>query len=81
MFSVLLLALLCKSRINLLQSISFTVVVILIADPRAVGSASFWLSIGALMVIAFVQFRLPDRMIWGSSCWLYSAFSHFCLRR
>jgi competence protein ComEC len=64
MFSVLLLALLCKSRINLLQSISLTVVVILIADPRAVGSASFWLSIGAIMVIAFVQFRLPGRMIW-----------------
>ncbi len=64
MFSVLLFALLCKSRINLLQSISLTVVVILIANPRAVGSASFWLSIGALMVIAFAQFRLPGRMIW-----------------
>jgi competence protein ComEC len=64
MFSVLLFALLCKSRINLLQCISLTVMVILVVDPRAVGSASFWLSIGALTVIAFVQFRLPRRMGW-----------------
>ena len=64
MFSVLLLALLYKSRVNLLQCISLAVVVILVADPRAVGSASFWLSIGAIMVISFVQFRLPDRMSW-----------------
>jgi competence protein ComEC len=64
MFSVLLLALMYKSRVNLLQCISLAVVVILVADPRAVGSASFWLSIGAIMVISFVQFRLPDRMNW-----------------
>ena len=74
MFSVLLLALLCKSRINLLQSISFAVVVILIADPRAVGSASFWLSIGALMVIAFVQFRLPARMVWWRQLLILQCF-------
>jgi len=64
MLSLLLLALLCKSRINLLQCISLALVVILVVDPRAVGSASLWLSIGALMVIAFAQFRLPDRMSW-----------------
>jgi competence protein ComEC len=64
MFSLLLLALLCKSRINLLQSISLALAVIVLVDPRAVGSTSLWLSIGALMVIAFVQFRLPVRLGW-----------------
>ena len=74
MFSVLLLALLCKSRVNLLQCISLAVVVILVVDPRAVGSASFWLSIGALMVIAFVQFRLSDRMNWWRQLLLLQCF-------
>ena len=74
MFSVLLLALLCKSRINLLQSISLAVVVILIVDPRAVGSASFWLSIGALTVIAFVQFRLPERLGWWQQLLVLQCF-------
>ena len=74
MFSVLLFALLCKSRINLLQSISLAVVVILIVDPRSVGSASFWLSIGALTVIAFVQYRLPRRMGWWQQLLVLQCF-------
>ena len=74
MFSVLLLALLYKSRVNLLQSISLAVVIILVADPRAVGSSSFWLSIGALMVIAFVQFRLPQSMSWWQQLLVLQCF-------
>ncbi len=64
MFSVLWFALQARNRINLLQSLALTVVVILVVDPRAVGSSSFWLSFGALLVIAFVQFRLPGKMRW-----------------
>ncbi len=74
MFSLLLLALLCKSRINLLQSISLAVGLILIVDPRAVGSASFWLSTGALTVIAFMQFRFPDRPGWWRQLLLLQVF-------
>ena len=74
MFSVLLLALLCKSRINLLQCISLAIVVILVVDPRSAGSASFWLSIGALLVIAFVQFRLPGRMLWWQQLLVLQVF-------
>lgn len=64
MLLVLLFALLLRNRVNLLQSLSLAVIVILIADPRAVGSNSFWLSVCALLVIAFVQFRLPQRLRW-----------------
>ena len=64
MFSLLWFALQTRNRINLLQSIALAVIVIVIIDPRAVGSTSFWLSFAALLVIAFVQFRLPGRMRW-----------------
>ncbi len=64
MFSVLWFALQARNRINLLQSLALTLVVILVVDPRAVGSSSFWLSFSALLVIAFVQFRLPGKMRW-----------------
>ena len=74
MFTVLLLALLFKSRINLLQSLSLAVVLILVVDPRAAGSASFWLSIGALLVIAFVQFRLPQKMRWWQQLLVLQCF-------
>jgi competence protein ComEC len=64
MLVILLFALLFRNRVNLLQSLSLAVVVIVVVDPRAVGSNSFWLSVCALLVIAFVQFRLPGRMPW-----------------
>lgn len=64
MFSLLWFALQARNRINLLQSISLAVIVIVSVDPRAVGSNSFWLSFAALLVIAFVQFRIPVRMRW-----------------
>ena len=62
MLIVMTLALLLGNRINLLQSLALAVAIILLLDPRAVGSTSFWLSSCALLVIAFVQFRLPRRM-------------------
>ncbi|MDH3449570.1 MAG: DNA internalization-related competence protein ComEC/Rec2 [Gammaproteobacteria bacterium] len=64
MLLILSLALLFKSRINLLQSLSMAVIVILLTDPRAVGSSSFWLSLCALLVIAFAQFRLGTGLRW-----------------
>ncbi len=64
MFSLLWVALHTRNRINLLQTIALAVIVIVIIDPRSVGSISFWLSFTALLVIAFVQFRLPARMPW-----------------
>ena len=62
MLIVMTLALLRGNRINLLQSLALAVAIILLLDPRSVGSTSFWLSSCALLVIAFVQFRLPQRM-------------------
>ncbi|MBT8146464.1 MAG: DNA internalization-related competence protein ComEC/Rec2, partial [Gammaproteobacteria bacterium] len=64
MFSLLWFALQARNRINLLQSIALAVIVIFIIDPRSVGSTSFWLSFAAVLLIAFVQFRLPGRMPW-----------------
>ena len=64
MLLILLFALLFRSRINLLQSLSLAVIAIVLLDPRAVGSNSFWLSVCALLVIAFVQFRLSTGMRW-----------------
>jgi len=64
MFSLLWFVLHTRNRINLLQTIALAVIVIVSVDPRSVGSISFWLSFTALLVIAFVQFRLPARMPW-----------------
>ncbi|MFV2032132.1 MAG: DNA internalization-related competence protein ComEC/Rec2, partial [Gammaproteobacteria bacterium] len=58
MLAVIFLALKFRSGINLLNSVAIAVVSILIVDPLATGSSSFWLSIGALLVIAFAQFSL-----------------------
>jgi len=62
MFAVVLIALQLKSKINLLQAISLALALILLVDPLAVGSMSLWLSFGALLVIAFMQFRFPRNM-------------------
>ena len=56
MLAVVFLALSFRSGVNLLNSIAIAVVVILMFDPLAVGSDSFWLSICALLIIAFAQF-------------------------
>jgi len=64
MLLAILLAMLTKNRVNLLQSLAIAVVVITLADPRSLVSSSFWLSSGALLVIAFVQFRVPGNLPW-----------------
>jgi competence protein ComEC len=61
MLAVVFLALIFRSGINLINSIAIAVVVILIFDPLAVGSASFWLSISALLIIAFAQYLLSHQ--------------------
>jgi len=61
MLAVVFLALFFRSGINLINSIAIAVVVILIFDPLAVGSASFWLSISALLIIAFAQYLLSHQ--------------------
>jgi competence protein ComEC len=64
MFGVFIAALQNRNRISLLQSISVAVMLIVVVDPRAPGTASFWLSFSALLVIAFAGFRLPPRYNW-----------------
>ena len=59
MLSIVLLGLQLNRSVNLLQSIAIAMIAILVVDPLAVGSSSFWLSFGALLVIAFVNFRQP----------------------
>jgi len=61
MLAVVFLALNFRSSINLVNSIAIAVVVILIFDPLAVGSSSFWLSISALLIIAFAQYLLAHQ--------------------
>jgi competence protein ComEC len=61
MLSVVFLALVFRSGINLLNSIAIAVVAILVFDPLAVGSSSFWLSISALLIIAFAQYLLSHQ--------------------
>ncbi len=61
MLAVVFLALSFRSGINLVNSIAIAVVVILIFDPLAVGSSSFWLSISALLIIAFAQYLLAHQ--------------------
>ena len=61
MLAVIFLALSFRSGVNLLNSIAIAVVVILIFDPIAVGSSSFWLSISALLIIAFAQYLLAHQ--------------------
>ncbi len=67
MLLVLLFALLLKSRVNLLQSLSLAVATILLLDPRSVGSNSFWLSLCAMLIIGFANFRLPAGYGWWRS--------------
>lgn len=61
MLAVMFLALILRRGINLLNSIAIALSVILIWDPLAVGSASLWLSISALLVIALGQYLLVNQ--------------------
>lgn len=62
MLSVVYLGQCFHHRINLQQSLALALIVVLMLDPLAVGSASFWLSFGALLVIGFAQFRLRNSL-------------------
>lgn len=64
MLIALMLALLARQRLNLLQSIALAATVIVIADPRSVGTISLWLSLGALTIIAMAQPRLAGLRGW-----------------
>ncbi len=64
MLACFLLAMLVKTRLNLLQAISLALIAIVLFDPRAVGSASLWLSVAALLVICVMRFRFPDDLPW-----------------
>lgn len=61
MLAVVFLALSFRSGINLINSIAIAVVVILMFEPLAVGSSSFWLSVSALLIIAFAQYLLSNQ--------------------
>ena len=61
MLMVVLLALMSRKSVNLLNSIAIAVSLILLVDPKAIGSMSFWLSITALLVIALGQFLLANQ--------------------
>jgi len=61
MLAVIFLAFSFRTGVNLLNSIAIAVVVILIFDPLSVGSSSFWLSISALLLIAFAQYRMTNQ--------------------
>jgi competence protein ComEC len=61
MLAVVFLALSFRSGVNLVNSIAIAVVAILIYDPLAIGSSSFWLSICALLIIAFGQYLLTHQ--------------------
>ena len=54
---IVFMAWLFRERVNLLQCIAIAVVLILVFDPLAVGSASFWLTLFALLTIAFTLFQ------------------------
>jgi competence protein ComEC len=76
MLSVIFLAFNFRTGINLLNSIAIAVIVILIFDPLSVGSASFWLSISALLLIAFAQYLMVyQRSRWQQVLTLQLVFS------
>ena len=78
MLAIIFLALSLRTGVNLLNSIALAVIVILLIDPLAIGSASFWLSISALLIIAFGQYRLTyQRQAWRQLVLLQLLFSLF----
>ena len=55
---VIFIASLLRHKLNLLQCIAIATVIILVLDPLAIGSASFWLTLSALLVINLSLFQL-----------------------
>ena len=64
MLAVIVTALLFRRGVNLLNSIAIALSLILVFDPLAIGSASFWLSISALLVIALGQYLMQNQTSW-----------------
>ena len=58
MLSVIMLSLLMRKRVNLLNSLSIAVIIIVALDVRSLLASSFWMSVCAVLIIAFAQFRL-----------------------
>ena len=61
MLGVMLLTLLAGRRNRLLDGLGAAVILVLLIDPLSVLSASFWLSFGAICVIAFGIWRWPQQ--------------------
>ena len=61
MLGVVIGSIFLRRDINLLNSIAVAVLLILLIDPLAVGSTSFWLSVSALLIIAFGQLLLAGQ--------------------
>ena len=59
MLTIVVAAQLLGRRLTLPQVLSLAAVVIIVLDPIALVSASFWLSFAAVAVIAFALFRHP----------------------
>ncbi len=68
MLGVMVLALWTGRPQRLLHSLGLAVILVLLIDPLSVLSASFWLSFGALCVIAFGLWRWPAE--YTASRWL-----------
>jgi len=64
MLAVIVMALLFRRGVNLLNSIAIALSLILVFDPLSVGSASLWLSISALLVIALGQYLMQNQGSW-----------------
>ena len=64
MLTVLLLAYLFRQKINLLDSLALALIFLLMVDPRAAGSISLWLSLSALLIIAYAQPQLSRASGW-----------------
>lgn len=61
MLSVVLLSLLLRTPLNLLNTIVTAMILVLVAEPLAVLSESFWLTFSALFIIAFGSLLLQQQ--------------------
>ena len=64
MLAVLGLGVWRRERTSLLQSVALAAILIVVLDPRATGSASFWLSASAVLVIGFALFGRAREAGW-----------------
>ena len=69
MLAVVAFAQLRDQESNLKESLSWAVLLVLFYDPAAVHAPGFWLSVGAVALIAY-QFRPGSKNNWVSAFWL-----------